>query len=89
MSEFKDRVERQRNKLLAEEWANGIKALHAHSLDSVWYGTGRKDGSVLDTEYNDGRVMRKIDKTGEIVWLNLDNVVKGEQLIQAFSRGGV
>jgi len=89
MSEFNDQVERQRNRLLAEKWANGVKSLHAHSLDSCWYAPNREDGSVLDTEYNDGRVKREIRDTGETVWLNLDGQVVGEQLTQAYGRGGV
>ena len=52
MGQYDDRVERQRIKLEAEEWAKGIKGLHAHSLDSMWYALGRSDGSVFDIQYN-------------------------------------
>ena len=61
MGQFNDRVEKQRLKIEAEEWAKGVRSLHAHSLTSLWYDNGREDGSVLDIQYNDGRVERKID----------------------------
>ena len=37
MSQYDDRVEKQRLKLEAEEWAKGVKAVHAHSLNSMFY----------------------------------------------------
>ena len=86
MTQYDDRVEMQKYKLQAEEWANRIKSLHCHSLDSMWYGDGRTDGSVEDIEYNDGRVRRTIRDTGEVVWLNQDKVVKGDELIRTFIR---
>ena len=87
MGQYDDKVERQRLKLEAEKWANGVKALHAHSLDSLWYAEGRKDGSVLDVEYNDGRVQRTINSTNETIMLG--EQVTGDDLVQAFSRGGI
>ena len=36
MTQYDDRVERQRIKIKAEEWAYKAKAIHAHSLDSLW-----------------------------------------------------
>ena len=35
MGQFDDKVERQRKLIAAEEWSRGIKALHAHSIDSM------------------------------------------------------
>jgi len=87
MGQYNDKVERQRMRLEAEDWANGVKALHAHSLDSLWYAEGRKDGSVFDVEYNDGRVQRTINSTGEVVILGKQLI--GDDLIQAYSRGGI
>ena len=87
MGQYDDRVERQRIKLEAEEWAKGVKGLHAHSLDSMWYAIGRSDGSVFDIQYNDGRVERRINSTGEVVMLG--EQVTGEDLIRAYSRGGL
>ena len=74
MTQFNDRVEKQRLKIEAEEWAKGVRTLHAHSLTSLWYDNGREDGSVFDVQYNDGRVERQIQSTGE-------TIILGEQLI--------
>ena len=68
MSEHNEIVERQRQLLAAEKWAKGVKTLHAHSLTSLWYDDRGNDGSVCDTEYNDGSIQREIRETGEIVW---------------------
>jgi hypothetical protein len=89
MTQYDDQVAYQAAKIKAEEWANGVKLLHAHSLDSCYYAEGRSDGSVLDVQYNDGRVQRTINSTGEVVMLNLDNQVTGEELVRAFERGGM
>ena len=89
MTQYDDQVAYQAAKIKAEEWANGVKLLHAHSLDSCYYAEGRSDGSVLDVQYNDGRVQRTINSTGEVVILNLDNQVKGAELVRAFERGGM
>ena len=88
MTQYDDAVEYQKYKIEAEEWANGVKSLHAHSLDSLWYGESRSDGSVIDVEYNDGRVQRTINSTGKIIWLNTENVVAGDELVRTFLRGG-
>ena len=69
MSQYNDRVEKQRLKLEAEEWAQGVKSIHAHSLTSLFYANDRNDGSVLDIQYNDGSVKRTISSTDEVVML--------------------
>tara|TARA_R100001443_G_scaffold90187_2_gene96645 strand:+ start:108 stop:371 length:264 start_codon:yes stop_codon:yes gene_type:complete len=86
MTQYKDRVERQRLKLEADEWAYIPKTIHAHSLNSMWYAIDRNDGSVLDICYNNGEVKRTINKTGEVVWLGKQ--LKGDELIRAYVRGG-
>ena len=54
MTQYEDRVEQQRQKLAAEEWANGVKCIHAHSLSSMWYDDRPQDTaegkSVVDKE---------------------------------------
>ncbi len=64
MTEYDARVERQRILLEAEEWANGIKSLHSHRLDSMWYDTRPQDTKngqyVIDTQYNGGEIQRNI-----------------------------
>ena len=87
MSQYDDRVEKQRLKLEAEEWATGVKSVHAHSLNSMFYADDRNDGSVLDIQYNDGSVKRTIASTNEVVMLG--EALKGDDLIQAYSRGGI
>ena len=86
MSEHNEIVERQRQLLAAEKWARGVKTLHAHSLTSLWYDDRGNDGSVLDTEYNDGRIQREIRETGEIVWFG--EKLTGDALIDAYGRHG-
>ena len=84
MSEHNEIVERQRQLLAAEKWAKGVKTLHAHSLTSLWYDDRGNDGSVMDTEYNDGLVMREIRATGEIVYFG--EPVTGDELLQVFGQ---
>ena len=60
MTQYNETVERQRLLLEAEEWAGGVKSLHAHSFTSMWYDTRGNDGSVMDIEYNNGVVKREI-----------------------------
>lgn len=84
MTQFNDRVEKQRLKIEAEEWANGVRSLHAHSLTSLWYDNGREDGSVLDIQYNDGRVKREIKSTGETIILGAQLI--GEDLVEQYVR---
>ena len=90
MTQFDDRVEKQRLKLEAEKWANGIKCLHAHKLKSMWYDDRPQDtdeSPVMDIQYNDGRIRRTINKTGEVVWMG--EQIKGEELVHAYTRGGI
>jgi len=84
MTQFNDRVEKQRLKIEAEEWASGVKSIHAHSLTSLWYDKGREDGSVLDVQYNDGRVKREITSTGETIILGTQLI--GDALLEQYVR---
>ena len=84
MTQYDDSVDRQRRLLLAEEWAKGVKSVHAHSLTSCGYDTRGDDGSVLDVEYNNGVVMREIRETGETVFFG--EPLKGDELLSAFGR---
>lgn len=87
MSEYDNEVQRQRDKLAAEEWAKGVKSIQAHSLKSMWYDNRPQDtdnGSVLDVQYNDGSVKRTIQSTGETVILGKQ--LTGEELIYEYSR---
>ena len=66
MGQYADRVDRQRRMLEAEEWAEGIKSIHTHSTNSMWYDTRPQDTEngqmVTDTHYNDGIIKRKIGR---------------------------
>ena len=84
MTQFNNRVEKQRLKIEAEEWAIGVKSLHSHSLDSCWYANGRSDGSVLDIMYNDGSVERQINSTGQTVILG--ERLTGQDLVNSYTR---
>jgi len=84
MTQFNDRVEKQRLKIEAEEWAKGVRTLHAHSLTSLWYDNGREDGSVFDVQYNDGRVERQIQSTGETIILGKQ--LTGNELVEQYVR---
>ena len=82
MTQYNNRVEEQKLRLEAEEWARGVKSLHGHSLNSLWYADGRSDGSVLDIMYNDGSVERQITSTGETVILG--KRLTGQDLVNSY-----
>lgn len=87
MSQYDERVERQRLKLKAEEWARGVKALHAHSVSSMWYDTRPQDTedgrSVMDIQYNSGLVERH---THDGHTLYFGEELKGEELVYEYLR---
>ena len=61
MSEYDEIVDQQRLLLEAEEWAKGIKCIHAHSLSSMAYDDRPNDTdgkSVVDKEFNSGLIER-------------------------------
>ena len=61
MTEYTEQVIRRAKEIAAEEWAKGVKAIHIHKLNSMWYEPEpdvAKDQSVTDIEYNDGRITR-------------------------------
>ena len=84
MTQYDDTVDRQRRLILAEKWAKGVKTLHAHALTSLCYVDRGYDGSAMDTEYNDGLVMREIRETGEIVYFGKS--LEGDELLQHFGQ---
>ena len=87
MSEYDEQVQAQRLKLEAEEWAKGVKSLHSHSLNSMWYDTRPQDtdnGSVQDIQFNDGRVQRTINKTVEVVIVGKQ--ITEEELVDKYKR---
>ena len=84
MTQYMETVREQKIKLEAEKWANEIKCIHSHSLSSMWYDDRPQDtenGSVMDIQYNDGRVVRTINSTGETVVMNTAKQKTGEELV--------
>ena len=82
-------VETQRRKIAAEEWAVKVKAIHAHSLSSMYYDDRPQDTqgdkSVVDIEYNSGRVERQLVNTGETFIFDKYEL-KGNDLLQTFGQ---
>jgi hypothetical protein len=90
MGQYEDRVERQRIRLEAEEWANGVKTVHSHQIKSMWYDDRPEDtddGPVIDISYNDGRIQRTIIDTDEKIMMG--EAVTGDALVTAYTRGGI
>ena len=87
MTQYNDRVERQRLLLEAEEWAEGVQSIHAHSLSSMWYDTRPQDTQdgkgVVDKQYNSGLIERTLED-GSIVYFGKE--LKGDELIDAYTR---
>ena len=90
MGQYEDRVERQRLRLEAEKWANGVKTVHSHQIKSMWYDDRPEDtddGPVIDISYNDGRIQRTIIDTDEKIMMG--EAVTGDALVRAYTRGGI
>ena len=87
MGQYSDRVERQRLLLEAEEWAQGVQSLHAHSLNTMWYDTRpqyTEDGKgVVDKQFNSGLIERTLTD-GTKVFFGTE--LKGDQLIDEYTR---
>jgi hypothetical protein len=87
MTQYDERVERQRLKIEAEEWAESVKAIHGHSLDSMHYDTRPQDTEdgkgVLDIEYNDGTVKRTLDEGGTYIF---GKALTGQDLVNSYIR---
>ena len=85
MGQYEDKVERQRVLLKAEKWAKGIKAIHNHSLHSMWYDSRPQDTEdgkrVTDIEYNSGLIQRNLSEGG-LVYFGKE--LKGDALIDSY-----
>lgn len=90
MTEYKEAVKKQAKLLAAEEWAQGVKGMHAHSLNSMWYDNRPQDTedgkSVLDIEYNNGLIKRKLNDGTEVYF---GKELKGDELIYEYEKAGV
>jgi hypothetical protein len=92
MGQYDYKVERQRLLLEAEEWAQGVKDIHAFNTNEtkMWYEKRPEDGRVIDTRYNDERIKRELcgDRpkgTKRTIWLS-GNQLKGDDLINAYTK---
>jgi len=87
MTQYNETVNNQRLLLEAEEWAKGIKSIHAHSMSSMWYDTRPQDTEdgkgVLDIEYNSGLIERKTHD-GYTVYFGEE--LKGDALIDSYEK---
>jgi len=89
MTQYKDLVEKRKLMLEAEKWARGLKTMHVHSLQSMWYDNRPQDTeggqTVTDIEYNDGVVERKLS-SGETVYFG--KKLTGDDLLWAYTHQG-
>ena len=87
MTQYDDRVQKQRDLLKAEKWAKTIKSLHAHSLNSMWYDNRPQDTedgkSVMDIQYNSGLIERRTHD-GYTVYFGTE--LKGDELLYEYLR---
>ena len=87
MGQYDEVVERQRQLLAAEEWAKGVKSIHAHSLSSMWYDDRPQDTDggkcVTDIEFNSGQIRRELSN-GEVVIIG--KALTGDDLIQSYKQ---
>ena len=87
MTEFDSVVGKRRAQLEAEAWANKVRSIHAHSMDSMWYDTRPQDTEngkrVIDVEYNSGLIKREFTDN-DFVYLGTE--LKGEELLQSYSQ---
>ena len=81
MTQYKDEVELQKKILAAEEYADKIKGLQIHRMNSMWYDDRPQDTekhSVTDIEYMSGKIERKLHDGTRIV---LVEGATGEKLV--------
>ena len=91
MTQYENEVEYQRQKLAAEEWANGVKCIHAHSLSSLWYDDRPQDTAdgqkVVDREFNSGRVERTLENGQIYIFTKYE--LKGDELIDSYVQNNI
>jgi len=86
MTEYKDKVIHHAMFLEAEDWAKGVSQIHVHSLSSMYYDKwpeDTKNGSVTDTSYNNGTIVRT--KKGKVIRV-IGNELSGNKLIDLWAR---
>lgn len=88
MTEYTWEVEKQRQMLMAEEWAKTPKSVHIHSIDCCWYDTRPQDTAggkkVIDIHYNNGVITR--EQKGKMI-ATFGEKLEGDELRRAWLRG--
>lgn len=86
MGQYQNLVEKRRLYLEAEKWANETKAIHCHSLNSMWYDNRPQDTAdgkfVQDIEYNSGLIERRLD-SGKTIYFG--KRLEGDDLLWAYT----
>ena len=91
MTQYDEKVQRQKERLEAIEWGKGVKDLHTFNSDdcNMWYDkepdeNGKRDGRVIDLRFNNGLIKRTITETGEVYIIGEE--IKGKSLINEYIR---
>lgn len=86
MTQYEEVVERQRQKIEVDKWAEGIKCVHIHQMKSMWYDDRPQDtddGSVMDIQHNNGLIVRS--KNGKEIH-RFGEAKTGLRLVRSFLR---
>ena len=87
MGQYENLVKKRRLLLEAEEWANGVKDLHIHSLNSMWYDNRPEDTAdgktVTDIQFNSGLIQRQC-ADGTTVYFG--EKLEGDELLNEYTR---
>ena len=81
MTQYKDEVELQKKILAAEEFADNIKGMQVHRMNSMWYDNRPQDTekhSVTDIEYMSGKIERTLHDGTKVVLVEGET---GEKLV--------
>jgi hypothetical protein len=87
MTQYKERIERQKLLLEAEEWAMGVRMITSFdtNVSRVWYDNREPEGKVMDVVYNDQRIERTILETQEKITI-LGQKLSGDELVWAYQQ---
>jgi len=87
MTQYKERIERQKLLLEAEAWAMGVRMITSFdtNVSRVWYDNREPEGKVMDVVYNDQRIERTILETQEKTTI-LGQKLSGDELVWAYQQ---
>ena len=86
MTQYKSKVELQKKILAAEEFANDIKGMQVHRMNSMWYDNRPQDTekhSVTDIEYMSGKIERTLHDGTKVVLVEAETGAKLVDKIEA------